>query len=39
MFNAALDPEHPECINFSDLERILIAIDQRMASYLAKDVD
>jgi hypothetical protein len=30
---------HPATMPFDDLERILIAIDERMASYLAKDID
>jgi len=31
-----LDPNHPECVNFTDLERILVAIDERMATYLGE---
>ena len=33
------DPEYPDCMSFSDLERILLAIDERMALYLVKDME
>jgi hypothetical protein len=35
--NVSLDPEHPECLTFTDLERVLVAIDERMALYLGKE--
>jgi len=35
--NVRLDPEHPECLTFTDLERILVAIDDKMALYLGED--
>lgn len=38
-FHTSIDPERPECMSFIDLKRILIAIDERMASYLQKDID
>jgi len=37
LFDAELDPDHPECLSFTDLERILVAIDERMALYLGQD--
>jgi hypothetical protein len=36
VFDAELDPDHPECLTFTDLERILVAIDERMALCLGK---
>jgi len=30
------EPEYPECMSFADLERILVAIDERMAQYLSE---
>ena len=36
-FHTSVDPGHPECMSFVDLERILAAIDERMALYLGKD--
>ena len=37
VFDAELDPDHPECLSFTDLEQVLIAIDERMDLYLEKD--
>jgi hypothetical protein len=37
VFDAELDPGRPECLTFDDLEKILIAVDERMAEYLGKD--
>jgi hypothetical protein len=34
--NVRLDPEHPECVSFTDLEQILIASDERMAEHLGE---
>lgn len=33
------EPEYPDCMSFADLERILVAIDDRMAFYLGKDME
>jgi len=30
------EPEDPQCMSFADLERILVAIDERMAQYLGE---
>ena len=38
-FQTSIDREHPECMSFTDLERILIAIDERMAFYLEADTE
>jgi hypothetical protein len=38
VFSAKLDPDHPECLSYTDLEKILIAIDEGMALYLGKDI-
>jgi hypothetical protein len=38
VLDAKLDPDHPECLSYTDLEKILIAIDERMALYLGKDM-
>jgi hypothetical protein len=38
VFSAKLDPDHPECLSYTDLEKILIAIDEKMAPYLGKDM-
>ena len=38
-FHTDIDPEHPECMSFADLERILVAIDERMAFYLDEDTE
>jgi hypothetical protein len=38
-FQTSIDREHPECMSFTDLERILKAIDERMAFYLEKDME
>jgi hypothetical protein len=35
-FHTRIDPEHPECLSFADLERLLIAIDERMAEHLGE---
>jgi hypothetical protein len=32
------EPEYPQCMSYTDLEKILIAIDERMAFYLGKDM-
>ena len=37
-FHTSIDPEHPECMSFADLERILVAIDERMAVYLGEEM-
>jgi hypothetical protein len=37
LFSAHFDPDHPECLTFTDLEWILLAIDERMALYLGKE--
>ena len=39
LFSAHLDPDHPACLSFTDLERILAAIDERMPLYLGKGVE
>ena len=39
VFDAKLDPDHPECLTFTDLEEILIAIDDKMALYLGESTD
>ena len=36
-FHTSMDAKHPECMSFVDLERILIAIDERVALYLGKE--
>jgi hypothetical protein len=36
-FHTTIDPDHPRCMSFSDLESILVTIDERMAFYLGKD--
>lgn len=38
-FDIHMDSEHPDCMSFKDLEGILIAIDERMALYLGKDME
>ncbi len=38
-FGTSIDREHPECMSFTDLERILKAIDERMAFYLGKEME
>jgi hypothetical protein len=38
VLDAKLDPDNPECLSYTDLEKILIAIDERMALYLGKDM-
>lgn len=36
LFSAHLDPDHPECLSFTDLEQILVAIDERMVEHLGE---
>jgi hypothetical protein len=36
VFDAKLDLDHPECLSFTDLERALVAIDERMAEHLGE---
>jgi hypothetical protein len=36
-FHTSIDADHPECMSFADLARILVAIDERMALYLGQD--
>lgn len=38
-FQTHVDHEHPECMSFADLDRILGAIDERMAFYLGKEIE
>jgi hypothetical protein len=38
VLDATLDPDHPDCLRYTDLEKILIAIDEKMALYLGKDI-
>lgn len=38
-FLVAMDPQGSDCMSFSDLERILSAIDERMASYLGRGTE
>lgn len=38
-FHTSIDPQHADCMSFSDLEGILVAIDERMAFYLGKEFD
>lgn len=37
LFDVEMNPEYPDCMSFTDLERILVAIDERMASYMEED--
>ena len=39
VFDVEMNPEYQDCLSFSDLERILVAIDDRMAFYLGKEME
>jgi len=37
LLDVDMNPEYPECMDFNDLERIVAAVDDRMASHLGKN--